>query len=492
MTRVQHTIECDVIVVGAGSAGCVIAHKIAQSGLRVTLLEPGEAGSKTQSIARPADWIRLLGSTDDWGYKTEPCRQLARRQIDWPRGKGVGGSSRINAMIWFPPTSRDFEMLEQATGERVPVTDWMTTYRQVESLAKPEAPRWVSEASRRFVRAAQGNGNDFGPYQRLNRNGIRWSPASLLDGESRVSIAGGAVDRVVFHAERASGVMMDDGREIKAGKGVVLCAGSIATPMILMRSGIGPADVLAQHTIPTTYDSPRVGANLQDHLVMPIIFSLETCHRFPTTHPMQDLARWHFAGTGPLTSNLAECGGVLGEGQKACQIHVTPTHYLLHPSDHAPAAMTVAVSVCHPESRGSLRFVSSKVDAAPLIEPNYLEHPSDLSTLVDAIETCRSLVKRNPLARWVGKELLPGIKRSSPEAIAKAVARYALTLYHPTSTCAMGTDSECVVDPNFAVRGVERLFVADASVLPSVTTGNPNATVMTVAHRAADSLIQTS
>ncbi|MCG8650794.1 MAG: GMC oxidoreductase, partial [Pirellulales bacterium] len=227
----------------------------------------------------------------------------------------------------------------------------------------------------------------------------------------------------------------------------------------------------------------EVGAQLQDHLIMPIIFRLRDRDRFPLVPTVRDIARWQMLGGGPIASNLAECGGLFGDGK--FQIHVTPTHYLTHPQPDSAAAMTIGINLTCPDSRGRLWIQSADPYQPPLIEPNYLSASSDRRAMIDGVGLCRKIADREPLAGWIGEELLPGSKRQQPASIAKSLARYAQTLYHPVSTCRMGPDDEAVVDPEFQVRGTRGLWVCDASILPQLTVGNPNATVMTVAHHFA-------
>ncbi len=491
----------DLIVVGGGSAGCVLAARLAREyGFRITLIEapPRTGTAPTSEIdrQRPARWLNLLGSSDDWDLHTEPCVALAGRRLAWPRGRGPGGSNRINAMIWFPPTDHDLRMLADASDQRWNVDQCVVAYESTRALVRPQAPLWLSESSNRFIETASGFGDGVPMiYQRVNRRGRRWNPARLLDRidhpRGRVTIARATVDRVNWDRQRAVGVRIRDQNasiDLRATHGVVLCAGAIATPTILIRSGIGPADELARHGIDMHEQHDSVGQNLQDHLIMPVVFGTKSTSPLNINSSMRDIVRWQTLGTGPIGSNIAECGGLFRD--QAIQIHVTPTNYLTFPTTPASAAMTIGVNVTQPASRGSIGLRSRELGDPPLIHSQYLSAEQDLHGTIQGIRLAREFAASMPLADWITTEILPGCRRESDESIAKSIARYALTLYHPVGTCRMGPSPETAVDPEFKVRNTEGLWIADASTLPALTIGNPNATVMTVATMAADSIQQ--
>ncbi len=465
-----------VIIVGAGSAGCLLAQRLATAGRPITLIEPPSTAAPAVDSQRPARWLNLLGSGEDWDFCTRAEENLAGRSLHWPRGRGLGGSSRINAMIWFPPTAGDFQAIAR-------VSHWTTAQLRracadVQSIIQPESARWLSQSSQRFLAAAAGlpHGKPIS-YQRVNRNGRRFNPAELLAAHS-VEVVRASVNRILFDGDRASGVQLASGETIPAAGKIVLSAGAIGTPAILMRSGIGPRDLLQRCNIDVRYELPQVGENLQDHLVMPVIFAIDRAHRFPSQATMRELTEWQIVGGGPLSSNIAECGGLFAEDR--IQLHVTPTHYLLHPSPTAMAAMTIAVNATRPRLRGRLAIASANPNASIRIEPNYLADETDLQTTIEGVRLARQLADREPLQPWTRAELLPGEKRQSEESLARSIRRYAQTLYHPVGTCAIGT----VVDEQLMVYGTENLQVVDASVFPTLTIANPNAMVMTIAQVA--------
>ncbi len=473
--------NCHTIIVGAGSAGCLLAHLLAGQGISVTLIEPPSMPAAKNDRQRPARWLNLLGSADDWDFPTSAVDRLAGRSLRWPRGRGLGGSCRINAMIWFPP--QDEDLREFASASRWSLTGLQEAYREVGAIVMPESPRWLSESSKRFLEAAESLPNSQPMvYQRVNRNGRRWNPAALLDG-CGVNVIRAGVARVIFDDQQVTGVQVVGGETISCDGQVILSAGAIGSPLILMRSGIGPPDLLRECNIDVRVDAPAVGANLQDHIVMPVIFGVDPAYRFGSRSSVREIARWQTVGGGPLSSNIAECGGLFRGGR--CQIHVTPTHYLAYPGSDETSAMTIAVDFTKPKSRGRLRIHSADPIAPPIIEPNYLSDETDLQITIDGVRLAREIAQLPPLSDWTTGELLPGRKRDSNESIARSIRRFAQTLYHPTGTCAVGD----VVDDGLVVRGVENLRVIDASALNNITVGNPNAMVMTIATRAAGSMI---
>ena len=484
-----HRPSCDILIVGAGSAGCILASQLAgRHGYRVTLIEPPAKEAPAASRERPANWIRLLGGDEDWDFATSPDSGLAGRALRWPRGRGLGGSSRINAMIWAEPTRRDFARWVASSGAKWEVGALRQALSEVRNLVRPESPPWISESSKRFLRTAADEVRAQ-VYPRFNRDGIRWNPASLLTeylDDGRVCLIRASVDQIQFENDRAVGVIIEDGETtqlIRCSDRVILCSGSIASPCILMRSGIGPLDVLNEHKIEMRVELPGVGSNLRDHLIMPVVFGIAPSQRFPTHASVRDIVRWETIQGGPLASNLAECGGLSKD--QSVQFHVTPTHYLLHPSERAPAAMTIGVNATDPQSTGRVVLSSRRLQSPPRITANYLSAPNDGITTIAGVRLARQLASREALANWVTGEILPGEKRDNDRALAKSIARYAQTLYHPVGTCAMGRRHTSVVDESLAVRGTENLFVVDASVLPSLTSGNPTASIMTIAYHFA-------
>ena len=323
---------------------------------------------------------------------------------------------------------------------------------------------------------------------RLNRCGRRWTPAELLNAaqaDGSIAVQRATVSRLICKGDRVIGVETWDDHgtnQIMANKGVIICAGAVATPGILMRSGIGPREDIQRSGIEIRLESEQVGRGLQDHLIVPVIFQVKS-GRFSSRSSVQDIARWQMLGTGPLASNLAECGGLFLDD--SVQIHVTPTHYLTYPKPTDHAFMTIGVNATQPQSTGILRLQSPDPRVPLSIHPHYLEEASDREATVKGIRFVRRLVRETQLSQWVVSESLPGVKRDTDQDLEKAISRYSQTLYHPASTSLMGTMPASVVTPEFRLRGFRQAWVVDSSVLPKLTHGNPNAMVMLLARKAA-------
>ncbi len=458
----------DIIIVGAGSAGCILASRLAgqfadRADHRIVVIEPASTPAPSVNRDRPSHWLYLIGSSEDWDHTTDSMDSLAGRPLRWPRGRGPGGSSRINAMIWFPPTQSDLETI--AAAAQTEITTVQAAYKAVKSTVQPESAKWQSVAAKQFVLAAEDHGNPT-RYQRVNRGGRRWTPGELLNHDN-IEVFRETVDRVFFDGDQAAGVRLANGEEIHAADRVYLCAGAIATPMILMRSGIGPTEMLSACGIDVRIDEPSVGANLQDHLIMPVVFGMQPEYFFDPRASEEDVLLWEENGDGPVASNIAEAGGLFDDAQ--IQIHVTPTHYLLYPNPKTPPALTIGVNVTQPKSRGRLSITSADPNAPPCIQPNYLASQYDLEKTIEGVRLARQIAAHRCFDGIITSELLPGIKRESDESIIKSIQRFSQTLYHPVGTAA---DIKT---------GVDNLHVVDASALKNITVGNPNAAVMTLA-----------
>lgn len=507
---------CDYLIVGAGSAGCVVASELAAAGYRVRLIESDDPGPPKR---RPAEYLATFGSRDDWRYRTVPQPGLANRQLPQPRGRGPGGSTRINAMIWYPPRECDLWGLHHAGGDAWHPDHLRSSLDAVTAWVRPQPPVWCSEAGRRFLGVVQPALDKPHLFLRMaDRNG-RVTAADCLD--RNLQTAGGAsrspiprviahVDRVVMDKDRAVGVSVRiagrSGAEfLSADRGVILCGGSFASPAVLMRSGIGPAEALHRLSIPIRNVSPEVGRNLVDHLIMPVIFGVHARDRFPARFSPADLARWQVVSGGPVASNLAEAGaigrlatssgdrddatGMAGVAEEF-QVHVTPTHYLLHPGQQSPAAMTIGVNLCSPRSRGGVTIESTDPFSPPRIDPGYLSDSRDVDATVSAVTIARQIALAASFDGFVLDEKSPGAGRDSAEGIVRSIRRFSQTLYHPVGTCRMAADPKTgVVDAACRVHGTDALHVMDGSVLPAIPTVNPNATIMMAAHHFATRLI---
>jgi choline dehydrogenase-like flavoprotein len=341
----------------------------------------------------------------------------------------------------------------------------------------------------------------FGPFPRTMRSGRRIDAYQAFVAveavAKRVSVRTNTqVSRIVFDRKRAVAVEChEQGKAITyaARKGILLCAGAIESPALLMRSGIGSAPHLQSLGISVINDLPGVGRNLQDHLLMPTIFEsrIPSLTSVPT---LEDSQRYRWHGKGPLASNLAEAGCFMDRnaaGIPQLQIHFTPTHYLEYSVRAEPtSAFSLGVTLLQPFSRGQITLASADPSQAPWIDPGYLTDSRDLERLTEGIAACRELAGRMPLACIKGRELLPGEKRSSKMALGRAIQAYAQTVYHPVGTCAVGTSGESVVNTDFRVHGTEGLYIVDASVIDRIPACNPAAQIMALASLAADRIAQ--
>ncbi len=517
----------DYIIVGAGSAGCVLAARLsADSGVSVLLLEAGPVDD-AEEIHAPAALNRLFQTAYDWNYLTVPQRRAAGRSIYWPRGKVLGGSSSINAMIYIRGSRHDFQSWRDEHG----CTGWgyedlMPYFRRAEDNSRGASAyhgqggplavtdvRYKSAACEAFIAAAQEQGaaanDDFnGPrqdgvgwYQVTQRGGRRCSAATayLRPAMSRPNLTvltDALVTNVIIRGGQAVGVTylrQGETETAHANAEVILSGGAINSPQLLMLSGIGPADHLIETGIDVLADSPWVGANLSDHPVLPVIWSTPRVRGLWEKTGNANVLRWQLTHRGPLTSNVAEAGGFAhsepGLPAPDLQLHALPAPYRDQGlADPAQRAMSVLVGFVDVASRGRIRLRRADPRHRPAIDPGYLSDDRDARALAAGLKMAREFVTARPMAAICRSELAPGAHVRSDAELLRYVQTSVVTLYHPVGTCAMGGESRrnSVVDPELRVRGVAGLRVVDASVMPSVPRGNTNAPTIAIAERAAD------
>jgi choline dehydrogenase len=513
--------EFDYLIAGGGTAGCVLASELSRQGAgEIAIIE---AGTKPygRRIHTPALYSRAFGSRWDYQLATVPQSSMRGRRIAWPRGKMLGGSSGLNAMIYSRGSPLDFESWPE--GWRYPdivrhfeaierrLFDIVQTPAIFDSTPESEKFATLHPLSERFLLAGRQAGYEtldnhaleaksgVCRYLRTQRNGRRLTAFDVFLKTSPVTtIESTTVEKVIFHDQKAIGLGLSMGNEpveLRARKAVILAAGAIHTPCIMQKSGLGPSDVLRRSGIEARQVLELVGENLQDHLVFPIVYA---ARKIDSMVPLGDrAARIEYARyrAGPLTSNIAEVGGfsVLDQATTATsapeiQWHFTPTHYLEYPTRRDPRnAWTIGVTLLHPQSRGRL-YVDGPAPFSAVIDPKYYSEDADLERTHAAIQLSNRIADQPALDECRLERLMPGSKAASPERLEAAIRAYSTTIYHPIGTCAMGSHGDSVVDQDLRVRGIENLYIADASVIPCLPSANPQAIVMMIGSRLASML----
>jgi len=517
-------MEFDYIIVGAGSAGCVLAGRLSEDpNKKILLLEAGGRDWHPY-IHMPAGLGKLIGLDFlNWSYQTEPEPQLNNRRLYWPRGKVLGGSSSINAMCYCRGHGKDYDSWAQSGATGWGFGDVLPYFLKAEDQENGASEfhgtggplsvqnlRHTNPLSQVFLDAANQAGHprtdDFnGPqqggfdfYQVTQRNGKRCSAAvaylrPATERPNLVVRTHSLAERLILEDKRAIGVQYQrKGKSLSAhGEHIILAGGAVNSPQILMLSGIGPAEHLDSVGIRVRHDLPGVGRNLQDHLdVCTLVHS-----KLDITYDnLSDIAvglRYLFGKQGPGSSNIAEAGGFLAsrhasDDRPDIQMHFVPAFLDDHGRNKLPGhGMTIHACALRPESRGNLTLNSADPRKPPAIRPGYLSEEYDRQMMLECVRLTREIFAQEAFRPYAGTELFPGEDANSEKAVIDFIRSKAESIYHPVGTCKMGIDEMAVVDPSLAVRGMEGLSVVDASVMPTLVSGNTNAPTIMIAEKFA-------
>lgn len=523
----------DYIVVGAGPAGCLLANRLsANPQHRVLLLEAGGRDNYPW-IHIPVGYLFCIGNPrTDWCFKTEAEPGLQGRSLSYPRGKVLGGCSSINGMIYMRGQAADYDGW---AAEGNPGWSWnevLPLFKKSEnhfaggSELHGAAGEWRVERQRlswpildAFRTAAQQSGirniDDFnggdnegcGYFQVNQKAGVRWNAAKaflkpIANRPNLVVLTDVEVQRLILEDGRATAVRaISQGRQqtFKARREIILCAGSVGSPSILQRSGIGPSALLQRLGIGVSHDLPGVGGNLQDHLQLRLIYKLENARTLNQIAgslwgKMGMGLRYLYDRSGPLSMAPSQLGAFARSGPEQTsanlEYHVQPLSLERFGEPlHSFPAFTASVCDLRPQSRGRIQIRSVEPGDAPLIQPNYLSHPEDLRVAADAIRLTRRIVGAPALQPFKPSEYLPGPQLQSEEQLHEAAARIGTTIFHPVGTCRMGNDAQAVVDAQLRVHGIPGLRIADASIMPRITSGNTCSPTLMIAEKAAELIL---
>ena len=528
--------DYDYVVVGAGSAGCVLAARLSEDpSVRVLLVEAG-GRDKSMFVHFPAGVGKLISpekiAPENWGYYTVPQKHMNGRELYWPRGRVLGGSSSINGMVYIRGHESDYDRWAQKGATGWGWSDVLPYFQKSEDSERGATdyhgaggPLHTSKRSldhpllRAFLKAGEQMGlpltDDFngpqfegvGRYDSTTNNGKRWSTAAayLEPAKQRANLdilTDAAVERVLFSGKRATaiGYRKDGKSEIASGREIILAGGAVNSPQTLMLSGIGPADHIKSHGLDVIHDLPAVGENLQDHLDLLCQWTIDQPislnKNAKLSNQLKALGSWLLkkSGTGSYIPTSAGAFLSTREGLAApdIQLHLLPG--ISNPHGRGGLDGTLHGFVLHicqlrPESRGTIRLASHDPAVHPLIDPNYLSAPEDLEVLLAGLEMTREFGRQPAFQAYGAKEVWPGEGVQDKAALTEKIRNWGETIYHPVGTCRMGSDADAVVDVDCKVKGVAGLRVVDASVMPTLISGNTNAPTIMIAEKVADAIL---
>ncbi len=508
----------DVVIVGGGTAGCVLAARLTENpDVSVLLIEAGPRSRKLH-IKIPAAFSKLYRTDVDWGDSTTPQPALDGREVVFPRGRMLGGSAAMNAMMVLRGHPVDYDgwaadgcsgwswadvepaFARSAAGpfplvelpDRNVLADAFVHAAQAVGIPTSPDLNGENNEGAGFVPVSQRRGRRFSVVNGYLQPARRRPNLTIVTGAlaTRVLIEG---DRAVGVAYRAAGDGPTDEDEARAAREVVLCAGAIGTPHLLQLSGVGPPGALEDAGVEVVREHPSVGAHLLDHLANGLLVRTKGVETLASAESLPNLARWALRGRGPLTSNLGEAVAFVRStpdlGAPDLELLLAPVLFeeegLKPPSEHG---LTLAVVLLTPMSSGTVLLRSSDPRVPPAIDPQYLTDPEgrDVATMLRGLRLARRVLAQEPLAAFVDGEILPGDDARTDDELLAHIRALSQTLYHPAGTCRMGADDGSVVDPHLRVRGIDGLRVADASVMPKLPRGHTNWPTVMIAERASE------